>query len=67
MNDRMEEYKEQGLSPSDAERQILRNMEYAVTIGIDINEAHKIQKAPQLTLISLILLCTSFIFSSFMQ
>ena len=67
MNDRMEEYKEQGFSPSDAERQTLRNMGDAVTIGMEINEAHKIQKAPQLTFISLLLLCTGFIFTSFMQ
>ncbi|MDW2798630.1 permease prefix domain 1-containing protein [Clostridium boliviensis] len=67
MNDRMEEYKEQGFSPSDAERQTLRNMGDAVTIGMEINEAHKIQEAPQLTFISLLLLCTGFIFTSFMQ
>ncbi|NNJ33226.1 permease prefix domain 1-containing protein [Lacrimispora defluvii] len=67
MNDRMEDYKADGLSHSDAEEQALRDMGDAVTIGTELNEAHKIQKAPQLTLISALLLLTGFIFTSFMS
>lgn len=67
MNDRMEDYKANGLSHSDAEAQALRDMGDAVTIGTELNEAHKIQKAPQLTLISALLLLTGFIFTSFMS
>ncbi len=67
MNDRMEDYKANGLSHSDAEEQALRDMGDAVTIGAELNEAHKIQKAPQLTLISALLLLTGFIFTSFMS
>lgn len=67
MNDRMEDYKVNGLSHSDAEEQALRDMGDAVTIGTELNEAHKIQKAPQLTLISALLLLTGFIFTSFMS
>ncbi|MTK07847.1 MAG: hypothetical protein F8N38_12270 [Hungatella sp.] len=67
MNDRMEDYKANGLSHSDAEKQALRDMGDAVTIGTELNEAHKIQKAPQLTIISALLLLTGFIFTSFMS
>lgn len=67
MNDRMEDYKANGLSHSDAEEQALRDMGDAVTIGTELNEAHKIQKAPQLTIISTLLLLTGFIFTSFMS
>ncbi|MFW6680728.1 permease prefix domain 1-containing protein [Lacrimispora sp. AGF001] len=67
MNDRMEDYKANGLSHSDAEEQALRDMGDAVTIGTELNEAHKIQKAPQLTIISALLLLTGFIFTSFMS
>lgn len=67
MNDRMEDYKANGLSHSDAEEQALRDMGDAVTIGTELNEAHKIQKAPQLTIISAFLLLTGFIFTSFMS
>ncbi|MBE5979165.1 MAG: hypothetical protein E7249_08520 [Paenibacillaceae bacterium] len=67
MNDRMEDYKSNGFSNSDAEEQALRDMGDAVTIGTELNEAHKIQKAPQLTIISALLLLTGFIFTSFMS
>ncbi len=67
MNDRMEDYKANGLSHSDAEEQALRDMGDAVTIGTELNEAHKIQRAPQLTIISALLLLTGFIFTSFMS
>ena len=40
MNDRMEDYKANGLSHSDAEAQALRDMGDAVTIGTELNEAH---------------------------
>jgi len=67
MSDRMEDYKIKGFSPADAERQALRDMGDALTIGTELNEAHKIQRAPYLTMISAILLLTGFIFTSFMQ
>lgn len=67
MNDHMEDYKVKGLSPADAERQTLCDMGDALTIGTELNEAHKIQRAPQLTMISALLLLTGFIFTSFMQ
>lgn len=67
INDRMEEYEVNGFSPSDAECKTLRDMGDAVTIGTELNEAHKIQKAPQLSFITALLLLTGFIFTSFMQ
>jgi len=67
IQDRIEEFKSQGLSSADAERQALRSMGDAVSIGTELNEAHKIQKLPQLAFISALLLLTGFILSGFMQ
>lgn len=67
IQDRMEDYESQGLSSEDAKRQTLRGMGDAVSIGIELNEAHKIQKSPQLMFITALLLLIGFLLSSFMQ
>jgi cell division protein FtsW (lipid II flippase) len=67
IQDRMEDYESQGLSSADAKRQTLRGMGDAVSIGIELNEAHKIQKSPQLMFITALLLLIGFLLSSFMQ
>lgn len=67
IQDRMEDYESQGLSSADATHQTLRGMGDAVSIGIELNEAHKIQKSPQLMLITALLLLIGFLLSNFMQ
>lgn len=67
IQDRMEDYESQGLSSAEATRQTLRGMGDAVSIGIELNEAHKIQKSPQLMIITALLLLIGFISSSFMK
>lgn len=67
IQDSMEEFKSQGLSPADAERQALRCMGDAVAIGTELNEAHKIQKSPLLTFFTALFLLTGFILSGFLQ
>ncbi|MEY8355719.1 permease prefix domain 1-containing protein [Lachnospiraceae bacterium 54-53] len=67
IQDRMEEYESQGLSSADAEDQALRCMGDAVIIGTELNEAHKIQKAPLLGFITALLLLAGFALSGFMQ
>lgn len=62
-----QELESQGLSTIEAERQALRNMGDAVTIGIELNEAHKIQKAPLLVFITVLLYLVGFALSGFMQ
>ncbi len=67
IEDRMEEYESQGISTADAERQVIHGMGDAVIIGTELNEAHKLQKAPRLAVISALLLLIGFAFSSYMQ
>lgn len=67
IQDRMEDYESQGLSSADAKHQTLRGMGDAVSIGIELNEAHKIQKSPQLMFITALLLLIGFLFSNFMN
>ena len=66
IEDRMEEYESQGISTADAERQVIHGMGDAVIIGTELNEAHKLQKAPWLAVISALLLLIGFAFSSYM-
>ncbi len=67
IQDRMEELESKGLSSSDAERQALLGMGDSVVIGMELNEAHKVQKSPQLAFISALLLLIGFILSGFIQ
>ena len=67
IQDRIEEYESQGFSPADAERQALCSMGDAITIGTELNEAHKIQKSPRLTFITALLLLAGFVFSCFLR
>lgn len=67
IQDRTEEYESRGLSPAEAERQALRGMGDAVAIGIELNEAHKLQKAPLLAFITALQLLAGFALSCFMQ
>lgn len=46
IQDNIEDFKSQGLSSADAVCQALRSMGDAVSIGTELNEAHKIQKSP---------------------
>ena len=46
IQDRMEDYESQGLSPKEAEAQALRCMGDAAAIGTRLNEVHKLQKGP---------------------
>lgn len=62
--DRMEDYESQGFTREDAESQSLKDMGDALTIGIELNEAHRIQKSPLLLFITAFLLLTGFVFSS---
>lgn len=67
IQDRIEEYESQGFSPADAEHQALCGMGDAITIGTELNEAHKIQKSPRLTFITALLLLAGFVFSCFLR
>ena len=67
IQDRMEEYESQGLSPTDAERRAIRGMGDAIAIGTELNEAHRLQKSPWLAFITALLLLTGFLLSGFMQ
>jgi cell division protein FtsW (lipid II flippase) len=67
IQDHIEDYESQGLTPADAEHHTLRGMGDAVSIGIELNEAHKIQKSPQLMFITALLLLIGFLLSNFMQ
>lgn len=63
----LEEYESQGLSPADAERQAIGGMGDAISIGTELNEAHRLQKFPQLIFITALLLLTGFLLSAFMH
>ena len=67
IQDRMEDYESQGLSPKEAEAQALRCMGDAAAIGTRLNEVHKLQKAPLLTAATALLLLTGLAFAIFMQ
>ena len=63
IQDRMEDYESQGLSPKEAEAQALRCMGDAAAIGTRLNEVHKLQKAPLLTAATALLLLTGLAFA----
>nr|WP_312426016.1 permease prefix domain 1-containing protein [Lacrimispora sp.] len=67
IKDRSEEYESQGLSHADAERQALRGMGDAISIGTELNEAHKILKSPGLAFITALLLLSGFALSCFFR
>lgn len=60
IEDRIEEYESLGFSTSDATEQALACMGDAVSIGTGLNEVHKIQKAPLLSIITALLFLTGF-------
>ncbi len=60
IEDRIEEYESLGFSTSDATDQALACMGDAVSIGTGLNEVHKIQKAPLLSIITALLFLTGF-------
>lgn len=65
--DRMEEYESQGISREEAERQAVHAMGDPVFIGAKLNEIHKIQKAPALTVLTLVLLLLGFTASCYIR
>lgn len=67
LQDRMEEYQSQGFSPEDSVCQAISRMGDPVLIGTELNEVHRIQKAPWLYFITALLLLTGFGLSAFMQ
>lgn len=65
--DRMEEYESQGIPHEEAERQAVHAMGDPILIGTELNEIHKIQKAPALTVLTLVLLLLGFFASAYMH
>lgn len=58
--DRIEEYAAEGFSPDEAERKAVKAMGDPTAIGAELNSVHQVQKAPALTLITLLLLLLGF-------
>lgn len=65
--DRVEEYETEGSSAEEAREKAIHGMGDAVTIGVELNEAHKLQKAPLLAVVSACLLLVGFAFTGYMQ
>ena len=60
-------YEGQGLCAADAKQQAVRSMGDAITIGTELNEAHKLQNAPLPASITALLFLTGIAFSVFMR
>ena len=60
IEDRVEEYESLGLSASDAAAKALACMGDAVAIGTELNEIHRIQGSPLLSIVTALLFLTGF-------
>lgn len=68
IQERIEDYKADGLTSGEAEDKALRGMGDAVAIGTDLNEIHRIQAPPLfLTVITTVLLLAGFVAAGFMR
>ena len=67
IEDKIDEYQEYGASPAKARQQALHDMGDALTIGTELNQIHRIQKAPGLTLATILMLLAGFALSVFIQ
>lgn len=65
--DRMEEYEAGGASREEAEKQAVEDMGDPVVIGTELNEVHRIQKAPALTAVTFLLLLSGLVGSVYMR
>lgn len=67
LQDCMEYYESQGYSLADAEKQAVRSMGDATTVGTGLNDAHRLQSSPLPACITVLLFLTGIAFSVFMR
>lgn len=65
--DRMEDYEAHGISQKEAGELAVRDMGDPVVIGTELNAVHRVQKAPALTAVTLLLILLGFVGSVWMR